>query len=495
MANIADFIEVNTDENFAKWASMIVCPEKFQVELQPDLKTVIIQEKDSQLATVRVEMSMFPFPYFYQWRNNKKCSYNVALLTVLNKMLQQSSYLNEISDGLKRITNHRCFSLASNENGYNKDLHTFIMVDSEFVSDFDISNPDVREFASKLHMQPNSEKAVGDGSLVISSNPIYNAVGYHFENGNYTSIFPNKSNLPARLKSFILPNSVKLDFPSNNVFIGGDENTMECLVVFVRPGKERHVSGEIWIEKSRFRNITFTQQKRVWYTETNIKTGDVLHPKDAVIKSPFGDDTSLNNAVSIECTERNPFYMRMNVSYSLNEARITSNTGLKGYSSVQDNIGTLAVQTLDEGYQQLKPDMVCGPSSLKGKVNQIRLAQAAFVARFIHDYEPGTLDSLNEELINQLADECPVGIWVDADGCEHECYYGLVHVAFTDPSVQYSKNSYMGFQFEMLKLAMIEYPKLANILMDSRNKDDLDVVKEIVYLEQSGIFQIHFRQV
>jgi hypothetical protein len=176
--------------------------------------------------------------------------------------------------------------------------------------------------------------------------------------------------------------------------------------------------------------------------------------------------------------------MKMNVSYSLNEARITSHTGLKGYSSIQPNIGMLLLDINDERIE-LKPDMVCGPSSIKGKVNQVRLAQAAYVAKVHYQYREDSIDSMNEQLINELADECPSGVWVDAYGKEHECYFGLVNVAFTDPSVQYSRNSYMGFQFEMLKLAMTEYPDLAKIIMDSRDEDDLAIVKEVIYLEQS----------
>jgi hypothetical protein len=129
--------------------------------------------------------------------------------------------------------------------------------------------------------------------------------------------------------------------------------------------------------------------------------------------------------------------------------------------------------------------MVCGPSSIKGKVNQIRLAQAAYVAKYIYGYTAGMLDSMDVSLINRLASECPVGYWNDQNGCQHECYYGLVHVAFTDPSVQYSRNSKMSFQFEMLKLAMLEYPELADAILDSRNDDKLNVVKELVYLQES----------
>lgn len=479
--------EVNTLANFHVWVSMIVPNEKFNVESDDRIKSVTISEVNNEMATTRIEMSAYSFPQFFMWESNRKVSYNQALLMVLNRLIAESNYINEISDGLKVITDHRIYQIGTNANSVAKDMNSYVLVDNDFNSNFDVSKKDIRDFADKLPVQPASEKSVGDGILVLSNDSIYTGVGYNYKDGVFTSLFPNKSNLPARLKSFMLPTSVALDHPSENIFKDGDENTMECLVLFVKPGKERHVSGEVWIEKNRFRDVTFTQTKRVWYTDTNMKVDQEIFPQDARIMTPFGPNHQFNNALTLKCVDKNPFYMRVEVCYSLNEARITSQTGMKGYSSVQGNIGELYIPSTDGNGDGiiLKPDMVCGPSSIKGKVNQIRLAQAAYVAKYIYGYTAGMLDSMDVDLINRLASECPVGYWSDQNGCQHECYYGLVHVAFTDPSVQYSRNSKMAFQFEMLKLAMLEYPDLADAILDSRDDDKLDIVRELVYLQES----------
>jgi len=118
-------------------------------------------------------------------------------------------------------------------------------------------------------------------------------------------------------------------------------------------------------------------------------------------------------------------------------------------------------------------------------VNQIRLAQAAFVAKGLYGYGHGTLNSLDEKLINDLAEECPLGIWVDPEGVEHECLFGLTNVAFTDPSVQYSRNKKINFQFEMTKLAKIEYPDLYDLILGARDTDEMQIVREMVLLEES----------
>ena len=478
-------VEVNTAENFKVFLSKLNGLDRFVVTGEEGTKSVIISEKENEMASTRIEMSAYSFPTFWLWEVNRKFSYNQALIAVINRAMAESTYINEVSERVKCVTDHRIYQIGTNENAAAKDIYSHILVDQNFEMNFRVSENKHRELASAWPIHPCSEKSAGDGILVLSDKPIYSGIGYSYDNGEYISLFPNKSNLPARLKSFMLPTSVKLDNPSDNIFKDGDQNTMECLVVFVRPGRERHVSGEVWIEKDRFRAVTFTQVKRVWYTETNMKVGKTYAPEDARIQTSFGFNNSFGNAISLTVIEKNPFYMRIEVQYPLNESRITSQSGLKGYSSVQENIGEIVIHDhFGQGGIVAKPDMVCGSSSIKGKVNQIRLSQAAYVAKYKYNYGVETLDSLNEELINSLAEECPIGYW-SGNGEIHECFYGLVHVAFTDPSVQYSSNGKMGFQFEMTKLAMVEYPELASILLEERDPKALELVKEIVWLEES----------
>lgn len=459
----------------------------FTVIPDPSTRSVRIHETDgSPDSAIRVEMSEFDFPYFLQLDHNRKFDYNAALAEVLSLFLVLSSYRNDVSEGIKRITNHRVYSLGANENIRAKDRNTYHLVDDAFLPNLELSNAALRRQVSSLPVQASSEKGVGDGALALAKTSLYRAVGYAYKDMEYTSLFPNASNIPARLKSFVLPSSVNLDKPEGNVNIDGDENTLQCLVVFVPAGRERHVSGEIWVEEKSFKRVTFTMPRREWYMSTNLNEGDEVHPSQAQIINQQGENTIHPHAVSIKCVEKNPLYMRTLVRYPLNEARVTSHTGLKGYMSQQEDIGMLITTDEHGNIREIKPDMVCGPSSCKGKVNQIRLAQAAWVAREHLGYPDGTLDTLDVELINSLAGKIEKGWWVyPGDTTGMECYFGYVNVAFTDPSVQYVRGSYMNFPFEMTKLALKEYPVLAERIMEARDPDKMSNVHEILLLQES----------
>lgn len=477
--------------SFDALVASIVPSDKFSVIVEKALNTVRVYEsKDSPDLSIRIEFSRFEYPYFYNVHSDKAVSYNEALVEVLNSCLASFDYRNQVSEGIKRITNHRSFVLASNKNTAAKDRNTYIFVDDLYLPYLDINKLESREFMSNFPVQPASEKGVADSCFALGATSLYEAVGYKYDNNQYTSIYPDSSNIPTRLKSFILPSSIRLDNPEPNVFKSGDENTLQCLVLFVEPGRESHVSGEIWVEENKFFGTTFTIPKRNWYIETNLNEGDVVPAKQAIINNQESYSEVPSRAIEITCVEKNPLYMLNKIKYSLNESRITSQTGLKGYSHLMEDIGYLILDDetdpTGQGILRIKPDMICGPSSIKGKVNGIRLAQAAYVAVEKHGMTEGTLDSLDVDLINSLCSEIVPGYWQRPGELDAApCYYGYVNIAFTDPSVQYMKNSQMSFPFEMLKLAMYEYPKLADAILNSRDEDKLQLTKEIIFLQES----------
>lgn len=331
-----------------------------------------------------------------------------------------------------------------------------------------------------LPVHPSSESSLStSGKLVVhpylvGNTSLYRSVGWKETPTGFFSIFPPKQNIVARLKTHLIADAIQVKRPSSSVFFQDNipntdtqsyELKDECLrkayIVFSRMNHEnrRFLAGEIeaspsFVDTLILQNTSETEL----FNEINLKVGESSKVMDnSFVLGTRTDDSEVivRDLSEIKCLSIQPVGLlgtqkvRIQVTRKAGNARIDSNTGIKGVTKCKPNLGNIVFD--DFKYQAIKPDLVVGMNAVKAKENTIALAQAALavdIGSYITDNKWGLLDTLNEDQVNRAAKSLPKFIYYDEFGNEQEVFVGLVYVRFTELAKTYGKLKDMSFAFE-----------------------------------------------
>lgn len=373
------------------------------------------------------------------------------------------------------------------------------------------------KFLSHVPIVPSSESPAADSAKFVLSNlEIYRAVGFKLNQKDrmIKTIFPIKANIPARLKTHVTGDSFRIDGFSVPIFeedvvpeakYETDGTLLNAVVVFLPIENDgRFLCGEIECSK-RFSDKIAIKREIIKgeFVETTVREGEYI-PKhngefvigitpDSEIESRYGFETMKVVSVSqmgvgygkkivADCTKR------------IGASRIISASGIKGVTKPRFGIGKIRTKNAAGVEVEMNVDLLVGPNSIKGKANTIHLAQAALAHKLGFSGNARRISSLDEELINKLADNVRMEqvLYTDETGYSRPAYAGIVPVKVTELAYLYKNAKNQSFMTQSgWYLYMNGYPELAeHIYATSVSQEDREIIVELtkIYYDDTGIF-------
>jgi hypothetical protein len=340
------------------------------------------------------------------------------------------------------------------------------------------SSETCRMVIKDLPVHPSSESSFSmTGKLVVHpynpSNPLYRSPGYKETGKSFFSIFPPAQNIVARLKTHLISDAIALRNPATSViaqdclydpttdsYVSRDDCLSESVVVFCRMSSHgRFLAGEIeaspkYVSQQIMQSVSITDM----FNEINLKIGESVHcPSGKFVVGVDVQDKPIEvkniNEIKLESLTHSGTLgarkLRLLLTKTAGNARIDSNTGLKGVTKCKPNLGF--IEFLEGSYPSLTPDLAVGANAIKAKVNTIVLAGATLAVK-MGTYKPknkwGILDANNVEMVNAAFKSLPKFRYVDEFGLETEVFIGLVYTRFTELAQTYGKAKPMSFMFE-----------------------------------------------
>lgn len=343
-----------------------------------------------------------------------------------------------------------------------------------------------------LPIQCSSESGCSKtGKLILypySKGTLYRSVGHaiykHKTLNMYMmkSLFKSAQNITARNKTHVTSNAYEVfDFKPTSVFaqdwiynldkypdtknpvLEGYEPKDHCYrraLIVIRPmRKDNHhlLFGEVEMAKhmydtcvweninitDNFDNMIIPEDGSVVYTHSRPAFGDQVFPGSYTVATAedgeLDRDIVVEDILAIKFVKRKPAggplgreVVTLRVARKAGNARIDSNTGLKGVTKGKPYLGKI---TMQDG-TTLKPDMVLGMNSFKAKENGIALARAALATDLGH-YTPknwsGLLNTLDQAEINEASSSLQTYTYQDEFGniCD-DVQIGVVYYRYTE---------------------------------------------------------------
>lgn len=348
---------------------------------------------------------------------------------------------------------------------------------------------------SAMNIIPGSETMLSESykAVVYQGASDFKAPGYetvYNENGSVygiRSLFKPAQSLPARLKTHLHGEAYSYLNPDNAIYLqdavfnedgtykAKDDTLRNMIVVFEEIDEDsyRFGAGEIEVsERFGTEVVHMKKHKEVQLDEVFIRAGNSYQSNKGKIKigTIDGELRSIDlvdeiYVTSIQETGFSKGYQIEYIAYNkASNARITSQTGLKGVTKVMAGCGYIKY------FGQMQYiDAVCSINSLKGKMNTIILAQAA-LAVYLGFYVPKQgklLDSLDEEEINAAAKSLPDLEYVDRDGNIKIAKVGLIQASVTELGSMYTRIKPQTFSFNALKyIKQEEDSRLADYILE-----------------------------
>ena len=311
-----------------------------------------------------------------------------------------------------------------------------------------------------------SSESMGEKSKFVLHNydsELYRSVGYKVfkdakGNALVKSLFPAKQNIPARNKTHVTADAYAVaDFKPTSTYIQDylpnretrsyvpkDNCYREALCVIhpmLKNGK--FLYGEIYASPSFVQTEVIVRETVVehmeeLYVELNNTYKADHNNRVKIAKTIENKDVFVENCSSITLTQIQIVgtlgvqKLVFNVKRPAGNARIDSNTGLKGVTTCRNNLGTIHI---DELNVELKPDLVFGMNSFKAKGNSIILARAALAVKlglYIPKHSSKLLNTLDADEINKASNSLPQYYFIDSLGQKQEVQIGLVYARFTE---------------------------------------------------------------
>lgn len=411
---------------------------------------------------------------------------------------------------------------------------------------------------SKLPLHYTSE-SMGEKSKYVlmpyEQGEVYRSLGHSTfkdEKGNWTakSIFPPKSNLPARTKTHIGSDAHQVAyFKATSPFIRDylpnvvsktyspkDECYIEALCVIHPILDGNNELGPSLKDKFLFGEIDVSPQisgTDLIVRETIVKQFEDIYAQEGKVLRAnqkgiivVGKDIEDNDIIIENCSKAilitkfivgSLGYEKLvfNVTRKAGNARLDSNTGLKGVTCVRPDLGFITLklksndtvdkrfikkysgeENLVDNHIKLKPTMVFGMNSYKAKENGIALARAALAVKmglYTPKHKSGLLNDQDEHEILTAANSLPEYTYTDMFGNEHPVQIGLVYARFTELCHMYKSYKPQSFSFETGRwLEMLEDKTIFNEIWENYlNPERKKAVLELqrILLDQKDIFE------
>ncbi len=382
------------------------------------------------------------------------------------------------SDGSQNITwRTRYGAGAGKEDSIENQIPLGQMVDHSYVR---LDKVLLRSLFRDLDIQPGSESMSSESKKFIVSDHnkrFYSAAGFggvRKRNPNdpnkvttaIRSIYPAKSNIPARIKSFTIADSYSFVDPSPSVFAedyvqdGTSPNTiMNAFVIFdhIEEDSGRLLCGEIEASSDFASTIIYKEESiSDSFGEVLVEKGGEYYPetKDSPIvlgKDLEGQNIAMYNFHSIEVKDiiENHIHgtteMILLCKRTIDTSRIFSHTGLKGVTKPKPNLGTASI-SMNGVDHEVCVDLVVGMNAVKAKQNTILLAQAAF--RHVIEESQDPIRSLDPKFINDYVKDFGKFEWTDEFGETKYRYGGIVQVSVNELGYMYNNIKPQSFSAE-----------------------------------------------
>jgi len=318
------------------------------------------------------------------------------------------------------------------------------------------SENDIKKYAM-LFNDPIRVEALTEGIYCCLTDENYSGVGYAADNKKITSLFPQKSNLPERLRQHYTSNYLEPAAPMTDILNAEakPEKTMAIAVFCPIQAEENPVfkddgplgyntliGGEVLINEALSKYKYYI--RRTFTTSSLnvdvVKENSVIQPGDILAYDVEGNadiiyDLKYRDAL-VEFVEKGlgSYKIVLKIKSNLGVARIISDYGIKGVTHPRKDLGTITLPKKIFGEDEiLDVAMVIGPNSLKTDVNGIRLAWLALKQAILN--EPQQLnvkpDKITEEEINNLTSDLQKITW-HYNGQNYQVYAGFIGFNVTD---------------------------------------------------------------
>lgn len=456
-------------------------------------------------------------------------------------------YIGLLATDIKNLTKFIDYVLPNTHNGRLKVKHAYAIVNyfkaqavlpvGEYIVQSSFTENEWIRILRDLRISISSESSMSklNKVVILPEGVNYKAVGYKAVTGtdkNYIwSIFPPKQNLPARLKSHVLTDAYPLDNPTPSIFM--QDNRVENGVLYPLDNCSKEVL--VVFDKMDFESRRFVAGE-IEASERVAKT--LIHIVENVDVAHFEPEVMLVKGTSVVCAkqgfrigfdeDREPIVikavhklrvldithngiagtvtLKLDLTMYAGNARILSNTGIKGVTKVKPNVGFITIDKLVDvapsKHKEFTPstwehvkkqkllntvdvpaeqkvesqiydvDLVMGMNAVKGHSNTIVLAQAAFAVKHGY-YVPsikqgfsGLLNTLDEAEINAAAASVPEFKYIDEFGDEREVFFGIAYIQYTELGALYTTFKPQSFMFESGKNILYNDPKLSAYIWD-----------------------------
>lgn len=339
----------------------------------------------------------------------------------------------------------------------------------EHVKPITYTHSELHAIFRDLDIQPSSESMASETSKVVVypyEQALYSSAGFESKDGKIRSIFPAKSNLPARIKTHIISDAYKVRDQDKTIFTedfidseGNNDGTLiNAVVLFEEIDDEgRFACGEIESSLDFASNDVYKDEViRQKFEAILIKEGMTLRPtknKFILGMNQEGEEVALYNFDSVDITKvieigmSGAYKIIAHCTRKIGSARIFSHTGLKGVTKVKPNLGHIEVQGFDGDMVTMDVDLIAGPNSIKAKENTIFLAKAA-LSHLLGFSDSEYISSMDENEINSLVKLLPTVTYVDTDGNRKEAHAGIIPVCVNELAYMFNNVKNQSFMAE-----------------------------------------------
>lgn len=378
-----------------------------------------------------------------------------------------------------------------------------------------------------LPIHYSSESMGGNSKYVLQpytdNNEVYRCIGHktfkHTDGNWYTkSLFPPKQNLPARSKTHVTANAIPIyNFKPTSLLIQDylpniasktyepkDQCYIRCIVA-IHPILENNkfLYGEVEASAKVVNTLIIERESIVEeFEKIQIEIGQTIKAVDNKIQVGINIENEpvyLNNCHEATLM-RNEMVSSLgvhklvfNVVRKAGNARLDSNSGLKGVTVCKPNLGRIVIPSLNIDQS---PDLVFGMNSFKTKENGIALARATLAVE-LGLYKPkhvsGMLNTNDETEILTAANALPAYEYYDMFGVRQTVQIGVIYVRFTELCNTYKSYGKQAFSFESGRfLHSLKDKTLFNEIWSNYiEQDRKDAVLELekILLDNKNIFQ------
>lgn len=377
----------------------------------------------------------------------------------------------------------------------------------------------------RLPIHFSSESMGEDNKFVIApyDQELYRSVGYRMtenEKGEPVAItlFKPAQNAPARNKTHVTANALEIsgfkgvshfmqDFIVNKAKTAYEpkDHCYRKSIVVIHPilDNNKFLFGEIEASPEFVQTLVYDQHSVTEEFEEFFVEQGIVYPANDKGQLVIGLDakenpvylTGIVDAQLIRTTVvgvKGVHKLTFKVSRMAGNARIDSNTGLKGVTTCRPNLGNIHIPDLN---MDIKPDLVFGMNSFKAKKNGIALARAALAVElglYTPKHRTALLNTWDEDEIQEAAESLPEYTYRDMFGNIQKVQIGIVYARFTELCDVYKSYEHKPFSFEFGRVLnnLPDNQLFKNIWEQYVPQDTVDLVIELekILLDSNNIY-------